>query len=251
VVAVPTPHAGPFVAWASAWLAGAASFDHVLGSVGDTAVLDRTPGGLGAAGGPCRSLGEVLVEWRRLRSRVRLVLPVPGDVRGLSGPDEYRAAALEAGEAAYGGGLGLVPQVIDNSPSSAPASLLWQLFAVEPARPDDQTAAEAQLALTDAIRECASTLASGDLAGWSEAMREPLADARRAGERLDLPPVFPTDAVRLIAQAERIAAVLTVATTDPLGGVVDQAGAAAREAALRPLATAVRRARLAGYNALS
>ena len=36
---------------------------------------------------------------------------------------------------------------------------------------------------------------------------------------------------------------------DPLGGAVDQHGIAARAAALRPLATAVRRARVAAFNA--
>jgi hypothetical protein len=55
--------------------------------------------------------------------------------------------------------------------------------------------------------------------------------------------------VALLAQAERMQAVLDIAASDPLGGAVDRFGASARTAALRPLATAVRRARVAGYNA--
>jgi hypothetical protein len=43
--------------------------------------------------------------------------------------------------------------------------------------------------------------------------------------------------------------VLDLALADPAGGAVDRMGMAARTSALRPLATAVRRARLAGYNA--
>jgi hypothetical protein len=45
--------------------------------------------------------------------------------------------------------------------------------------------------------------------------------------------------------------VLDVAALDPIGGAIDRIGIAARAEALRPLATAVRRARIAGYNAAS
>jgi hypothetical protein len=55
--------------------------------------------------------------------------------------------------------------------------------------------------------------------------------------------------VRLVAQAERLQAVLDIAALDPTGGAIDRTGIAARTAALRPLAMAVRRARVAGYNA--
>ena len=239
-------HGGPFVAWTSAWMAGSAAYDHVLGCVAGTTVHDER-----ATGERFRSLGEVLIEWRRLHAGVRLVLPVPGDVRGLGGPDAFRSAALDSGEAVQGGGLGLVPTLIDNSPSSAPPTLVWQLFDIEPVSYDEDSPAEAQQHLAEAIRECAGALAAAQVAGWSETMREPLADARRAGERLDLPPGFPPRAVQLIAQAERLAAVLDVAAGDEFGGAIDRFGIAARASALRPLATAVRRGRVAGYNALS
>ncbi|CAA9285917.1 MAG: hypothetical protein AVDCRST_MAG41-3975, partial [uncultured Corynebacteriales bacterium] len=57
-------------------------------------------------------------------------------------------------------------------------------------------------------------------------------------------------AVRLLAQAERLAAVLDLAGADAPGGAVNGTEARARAAALRPLVTAVRRARLAAYNAV-
>jgi hypothetical protein len=44
-------------------------------------------------------------------------------------------------------------------------------------------------------------------------------------------------------------AVLELAAADPEGGAVDRFGMSARASALRPLEAAVRRARLAGYNA--
>jgi hypothetical protein len=55
--------------------------------------------------------------------------------------------------------------------------------------------------------------------------------------------------VALLSQADRLQAVLDLALADPIGGAVDRAGMAARAEALRPLATAVRRARMAAYNA--
>jgi hypothetical protein len=53
----------------------------------------------------------------------------------------------------------------------------------------------------------------------------------------------------LLAQAERMDDVLRIALLDPVGGAIDRTGVAARTEALRPLVTAVRRARVAGYNA--
>jgi len=177
------------------------------------------------------------------------VLPVAGDVRGLPGPAQFRSCALDAGEAVVGGGLGLVPDVVERYPSSVPATVVWQAHTVDDPPPDPLSVAEAQHDLTEAIREAATALSAADVAGWIDDVGDALADARRAGERLDLPPGFPSPAVRLLAQAERLHAVLGLAALDPAGGAIDRDGIAARTDALRSLATAVRRARLAAYNA--
>jgi hypothetical protein len=206
-------------------------------------------GGLPAFELELAPLREVLVAWRRGGGTVRLVLPVAGDVRGLPGPAQFRSAALEQGEAAAGCGLGVVPEVVDYAPSSAPPTVLWQAFATEPAPVDFVSVADAQYELTTAIRESASALSAADVAGWIDDIADTLHDARHAGERLNLPPGFPPRAVALLAQAERLQAVLDLAFTDPTGGAIDRTGIAARTAALKPLATAVRRARVAGYNA--
>ena len=239
--------AGALVAWTSAWLAGEAASDEVLrATVGDDA--PHHVEGLGDGSAP---LSEALITWRRTGGTVRLVLPVAGDVRGLPGPAEFRSGALDAGEAAYGGGLGLVPDVMERHPSSAPTAVTWHAFHVDPPPPDPLSVPDAQHELTEAIRDAASALAAAEVARWIDDVTDALADARRAGERLNLPPGFPSPAVRLVAQAERLQAVLDVAALDPTGGAIDRTGIAARTDALRPLATAVRRARLAGYNAAS
>jgi hypothetical protein len=239
---------GVLAAWASAWLAGAVGADDVVDAVtGDdlphqvvgTPELDFAP------------LARLLVEWRRRGGPVRAVVPTPGDVRGVPGPPAFRSAALDAGQAAYAGGLGVVPELIEHGPSSAPPTVLWHAFSVEPAPPDFLALGDAQYELGTAIRDCAGDLVRAGVAGASTGVGDALHDARRAGEHLTLPPGFPPRAVAMLAQAERLSAVLELAAADPVGGAIDTRGVAARRDALRPLETAVRRARLAGYNALS
>ncbi len=240
---------GPLAAWTTAWLAGhAASDDVLLAASGGDAPHQVAGTGVGAEFVP---LSQVLVAWRRAGGSVRLVLPVAGDVRGLPGPLEFRSAALQAGEAVFGATLGIVPSVIEHAPSSAAPTVLWQAFDVTPAPPDFIAVTDAQYELTSEIRESATALSAADVAGWIEDIADALHEARRAGEHLNLPPAFPPRAVALIAQAERLQAVLDLAAQDPTGGAIDRSGIAARREALRPLATAVRRARLAGYNALA
>jgi len=235
---------GALVAWTSAWLAGDAASDDVLrATVGGDA-----PHHVAGLSDELAPLSEALIAWRRRGGPVRLVLPVAGDVRGLPGPAQFRSCALDAGEAVFGGGLGLVPDVVERHPSSAPPTVTWQAYTIDEPPPDPLSVAEAQHELTDAVRDAASALAAADVASWMDDVGEALADARRAGERLNLPPGFPAPAVRLVAQAERLQAVLDIAALDPTGGAIDRTSIAARADALRSLATAVRRARMAGYN---
>jgi hypothetical protein len=239
---------GPLAAWASSWLAGVAAADEVLrATTGDDAPHQVI--GLPECDAEYAALTEVLIRWRRGGEPIRLVLPVAGDVRGVPGPAGFRSAALAAGEGVHGGGIGLVPTVIDRAPSSAPPSVVWQAFAVETSPPDYLGVADAQQELTAAIRESASALAAADVAGRADDVAAALSEARRSGERLNLPPGFAPRAVALVAQAERLQAVLDLAAQDPIGGAIDRVGITARAEALRPLVVAVRRARLAGYNA--
>lgn len=240
---VPRLRSGPLAAWVSAWLAG---------RVGPDQVVDAVTGGdaphhvVGVAVEPA-PLYDALTALRATGSPVRMALPVPGDVRGMpTAPAEFRAAALAAGEAVVAGELALVPSVTTYAPSSAPPRVVWTAFVVAPALPDPLSLEDAQYDLGVAIRESASALAAGGLASG---VADGLADARRAGERVNVPPGFPPGAVALLAQTERLQAVLDLADADPASGAISRADEAARRDALRPLATAVRRARMAAYNA--
>ncbi|MDP9116900.1 MAG: hypothetical protein M3O28_06510 [Actinomycetota bacterium] len=239
---------GPLAAWTCSWLAGVAASDEVIRAVtGD----DATHTVEGLADGGTAPLSEALISWRRAGHQARLILPVPGDVRGVPGPAPFRDAALDAGEAVYAGPLGLVPTVIERSPSSAPPAVIWHAFAVARAPDDYLAVTDAQYELTSAIRECASAISAAQVSAWIEGIDADLASARRAGERLNLPPGHPPAAVSLLAQAERLQAVLDLAARDPFGSAIDRPGMGVRTQALYLLATAVRRARLASYNAAS
>lgn len=241
VTAVTRLRSGVLAAWTSAWVAGQVGPDQVIDAVTGDDAAHEVEGH--------DSLLDLLLGWRRSGARVRLVLPVAGDVRGVPGPAGFRAAALEAGEAAYAAGTGVVPKIVEFYPSSAPTSVTWQSFVIEDAPPDFDQLADAQYELATAIRECASALSAADVAGSAYDISAALAQARRASEYLELPPGFPPRAVALLAQAERLQSVLDLADADEAGGAVDRFGMAARHTALRPLQTAVRRARVAGYNA--
>jgi hypothetical protein len=240
---------GALAAWATAWLNGRAPSDDVLRA---TTGRDRphqmlaVNGSPDAAGAP---LSQALIEWRGLSDQIRVVLPVPGDVRGVPGPRPFIDAALHAGEAVFGGALGLVPEIMSYSVTSAPTTVLWRAFVVDEPKPDPLVVSEAAHDLAEAIREAATSLAAAGVGRWFADVGEALGAARRAGEHLDLPAGFPPAAIALIAQAERLQAVLDIAALDPTGAAIDRSGIQARDEALRPLAVAVRRARIAGYNA--
>ena len=240
---------GVLAAWTSAWLAGEAAYDDVVARVtGD----DEPHRVTGLPGGTAETpLGWALPVLReRSPEGVRAVLPVAGDPRGLPGPGPFTTAALEAGEAVVGRGLGLVPRITQHgSAADRTCSVLWTAYEVAEPAPDPLTVPEAEHDLTAATRDAASALAALDVASWRPEVASELARVRR-GVTPDLPPGHEGRAVRLLASADRLAAVLDLARADAPGGAVTGAEARARDDALRPLATAVRRARQAAYNAV-
>jgi hypothetical protein len=240
---------GVFAAWTSAWLAGEAAYDDVVGRVTGDDEPHRVTGLPGVDGE--QPLGWALPVLReRTPEGVRVVLPAAGDPRGLAGPGPFTTAALTAGEAVVGRGIGLVPAVTEHgSALDLTRTVLWRAFDIAEPAPDPLTVAEAEHDLTAATRDAASAIAALDVASWRPEVADGLARMRR-GSTPDLPPGHEARAVRLLAQADRLAAVLDLAGADAPGGSVNATEARARDAALRPLATAVRRARQAAYNAV-
>ena len=238
--------AGRFAVWSTAWLTGRASYDDALDAlVGDTAHrVAGLPGTdeavpLGWALSALRGGGE---------RRIRLALPVPGDVRGLPRVPGLAELALEAGQAAVGDRLALVPEPL------GPEAVQWTVFdltAAPPLPPPVEGSLRAVSGALDlAVGDAARTLARLDLARWHPEVPALLAGLAEAAHVPGMPPGTDPVAMSLLARARRLARVLDLALTDAPGGAVTHRQAAARDDALRPLGDAVREAVTAAYNAV-
>jgi len=236
--------AGRFSVWATAWLTGRSSYDEALDVLlGETAHrVAGLPGTdeavpLGWALTALRSLGE---------RRFRLVLPVPGDVRGLPAVPGLAALALASGQAAVGDRLALVPEPI------GPEAVAWTAFPLDGAPPVappvEGSLRQVSGALDLAVGDAARTLVALDLARWNPEVPTLLAGLARTASAPGLPGDHDPLALSVLGRAHRLAAVLDLAMADAPGAAVNHAQAAARDDALRPLAQAVREATTAAFN---
>jgi hypothetical protein len=254
---VPCPSA-TFTVWTSAWLVGATAPDDVLDALApwadahdvqaadpDTARQTTLP----PPGAPVTSLTVLLAALRRAAgargepSPGRLVLPAPGDVRGLPGPGPFSRAAIQAGEGVLfaEAGLGIVPAEV------ADGVLRWTVHRVpEPGPPPEIVAiGQAERDLRDQVRQATSVLTSLGVARHRPGVREEIAAALRARPRSLWPAGMPPQALRVLQQADEVEAILAAASVDDPGGALSASAATARFEALRPIEAAVRVARRA------
>ncbi|MEV7083947.1 hypothetical protein AB0N88_36245 [Streptomyces sp. NPDC093516] len=248
------PRAGRLAAWGNALLAGLVSPDDaVLAVVGEDAVhrVEGLPGESGQVGltlalGRLRALGV---------TGLRVALPAPGHPLGLSGPPEFNARALEAEEAVvcHGAALGLVPDVYEAGPEHVRDEVVWHVLPVREAPPADvPSLGEAERELAEALRDATEVLTRLDVAG-SGPVAEAAVDAYRARAergREVLAPGYPPRAVRVLELAQRVGALVSVATEAGHGGAVSASEIAARREALRPVERTARRAQVAAYNSV-
>jgi hypothetical protein len=234
--------------WGNAWLAGLVGLDdvitrvqHALGGAPHTIGDDPLVLGLGAL----RAAGA---------ERLRLVLPVPGDVSGLPGPADANRDALAAGEAVVVLGpnppLVLIPAVVVHGPAveGRLESVRWRILAAARTPPPPTGLRTAEYELGEAIRGTTAALLDLDIAS---ARPEVLALLRDRGEDEPGPglgPGYPPAAHALLARAERLAKLLDLAARDD-GAAVTAAEVSRRSAALRGLSAAVRRAYESAYDA--
>lgn len=238
--------------WVRAWRAGLVPYDDVAPTVsaGEEHLCRDLPGTWQDV-----PLREALATMSTLRpDEVRLVLPVPGDPRGLPGPGAFSGAALLRGEAVIAGRLGLVPHTTEHRSGSGDVwhTVTWQgyVFDAAPPPPADAPApAEAEHDLSVALAETIERLTNLDVARWRPELGEALAALRRSDAGPDLPPGYDPRSRRLYARASVLERVLDLAAQDPIGGAVNGFEAQQRVLALRPLATACRRAIEAASNA--
>ena len=246
---VPCPSA-TLTVWASAWLHGSAAPDAVIDGLHTWAGLHEVVAAdeaaarqldLPAPGAvPTSVVGLLAVARRAGAGAGQLLLPVPGDVRGLPPEGPLAAESLRSGEVAVftGAELAVVPNAV------ADGVLRWTVFLAGPLPPAPEPAlVDAEHGLRGAVRQAATTLVELDVARHRPGVRAEIAEALEHRVRPPWPEGTPARALRVLEQADEVEAILRVADTDNLGGAVSASVAAARSAALRPLFTAVREAR--------
>jgi hypothetical protein len=256
-----------FVAWVRAWRAGLVPYDDAAAEIaGDEEhVVADLPGTWTDV-----SLSEGISALAKLHpDEIRLVLPVPGDPRGLPGPGQYdeqagpldasrprpaqfAGAALLAEEGAVAGRLGYVPEVRSHTSGSGVTfeTVRWQVYQLPevPRQVDVLSAAEAEVELSTALASATRALAKLDVAQWRPELAGAITALRKPDADTDLPPGYDPRARRLYARASVLDRVLALAEHAAPGGAVTGYEAQQRDAALRPLTGACRRALVAACN---
>ncbi len=250
---MPCPSA-TFTVWASAWLVGAAAPDNVLDALApwanahDVQAADDATAAATALpppGAPVSSLPFLLATLRRAapRSPARLVLPAPGDVRGLPGPGLFSREATAAGEGVLFAdvGMGVGPTAV------ADGVVRWTIYRVpEPGpAPEFIPLPYAERDLRDQVRQSASVLTDLGVARHRPGVREEIAASLRARPATLWPAGMPAQALRVLQHADEVEAILSAAYVDEPGGALSASAATARRDALRPIEMAVRVARRA------
>lgn len=256
--------------WSNAWLAGAAAPDDVL-----DALMAWAPGhsvtaydavAAGRTGLPWPDVDQAgpmaLLQTVRAAARTRgdgsaptgaiaVLLPVPGDVRGLEPGTRFAQDALAAEQAmtvsAPGGDtIGLVPEFDGDD------ILEWSVYSVPAcASSDAPDLGEAEYALRSAVRSAAETLGRLELAGnGCTDPRTMVEELLRAAEHHRVPDHAPSRATRVLSTAAHVDAIITVSAGHSPIGAQSASEARLADDALRPLASVVRAARAAAVNAI-
>ncbi|PPK66860.1 hypothetical protein V5P93_004898 [Actinokineospora auranticolor] len=249
-----TPSA-TFAVWVSAWLNGSAAADDVLDALShwsqahDVVAVDESTADTldvpprGRAGGQVAAL---LATVRRVGATGgRMVLPVPGDVRGLGGRSEFAGVALHAGEALvlHGAPYGLVPEPI------ADGVLRWTAFDIGAAPAAEHLPlGEAEHELTGAMRVAAGVLTELGVAKHRAGVREEITARIAHRSAAPWPEGTPPRALRVLQRSNEVSAILELASEDAPGNALSSSSARRRAEALRPLFDAVRMARLAAVD---
>ena len=238
-----------FVAWVRAWRAGLVPYDELADEIArdEEHLVADAPGTWTDVPPP-----QGLPAFAKLHpDDIRLVLPAPGDPRGLPGPGDLTGAAMLAGEAVMTPAFGVVPQVQRHVSGSGVEfeTVIWRFFPVHDYRPVFQLgAAEAESELTVALGEATTQLTKLDVAQWKPELAGALQALRRPESTATLPTGFDPRARRLFARASVLDQVLALADLNAPGGAINGHEAQQRDAALRPLTNACRQALVAACN---
>src|SRR3954451_13655989 len=211
-----------FVAWVRAWRAGLVPFDELAGEIAadEEHLVADAPGTWTDV-----PLPHGLPVFAKVHpDDIRLVLPAPGDPRGLPGPGELTGAALLAGEAVMTPEFGVVPEVRRHTSGSGVEfeTVLWRVIPA-PTRPAfagpgagngagfQLSAADAEAELATALAEATNKLTRLDVAQWRPELAGALQALRRPENSGTLPLGYDPRARRLFARATVLDQVLALA----------------------------------------
>ncbi len=265
--------------WGNAWLAGVAAPDDVLDALSQWAprhsvtAYDAVAAGRTGLPWPDVNHSGTMSLLQTLRTAagipagapaISVVLPVPGDVRGLPAGTQFQRDAVTAGEAILISGgpsspvVGLVPDFEfddgDESDEAELSGLSWTAYSL-PGVPisGHLDLGEAEFALRSAVRSAADALG----AIRAEAGGVDVADPRRLVEQVlessglhRAPDHAPSRALRVLENAAHIDAIVTVSSELMPIGLQSSSEAQIANDALRPLSAVVRSARLAAVTAI-
>jgi hypothetical protein len=268
--------------WANAWLAGKAAPDDVLDALSCWAPIQSVTAHDAVAAGhtglpwpDVHDTGAVslLQTLRTAAGRpvagtpsIRVVLPVPGDVRGLAAGTQFERDALTAGEAVIVTNpddptvaVGLVPEFGYDDPEDELAipelsELSWTVYSL-PGAPvvNHDELGQAEYALRLAVRSAADALTAIGLGSTGVDIDDPrglveqLLDSARQHR---VPAHAPSRAVRVLENAAHVDAIITVSAGLTPIGTQSLSEALIATDALRPLAAVVRSARMAALTAI-
>ena len=267
--------------WANAWLAGHAAPDDVLDALSiwapihlvtayDAVAAGRT--GLPWPDVDAAGAMSLLQTVRTAAGRrgdgpppsgpaIGLTLPVPGDVRGLPAGTQFQRDALDVGEAIVvrppaGEAIGLVPEFEcrddeDENPAPEITVLSWSVYSLpDTPAPDHLDLGDAEHALRSTVRSAAEALGNLQPAPGCENPRVLVEELLQAGGLHRVPDHAPDRALRVLATAAHVDAIITVSSGPTPIAMQSTSEERIADAAMRPLATVVRAARTAAVSAI-
>jgi hypothetical protein len=267
--------------WANAWLAGVAAPDDVLDALSQWAprhsVTAYDSVAAGRTGLPWPDLNDAgavsLLQTLRTAAgppgstpSIGVVLPVPGDVRGLPAGTQFQRDAVTAGEAIIVArdpfaAIGLVPEFdydddIEDESEFEPelCALSWTVYSV----PDAPTVeyvdlGDAEYTLRSAVRSAAEALGALRAGAAGADVADPrglVEQVLESGRQHRIPDHAPTRAMRVLENAAHVDAIITVSSGLIPSGLQSSTEVQIASDALRPLSGVVRSARMAAVGAI-
>lgn len=270
--------------WANAWLAGKAAPDDVLDALSlwapKQSVTAYDAVAAGHAGLPWPDVHDAgtvtllqtlraAVGRSRTRGTINMVLPVPGDVRGLAPGTQFESDALAAGEAIIithpddpAAAVGLVPEfnydgldeIDDGAGLPELCGLSWMVYSL-PGSPvfDHYELGDAEYALRSAVRSAADALGAIGLGTAASDVDDPrglVEQLLESARQHRIPDHAPTRALRVLENAAHVDAIIAVSTGLSRSGPQSSSQDRIATDALRPLSSVVRSARMAAVTAI-